>query len=59
MGSRLAVHLAMDEVDDLGASVAAEANHRDEAKIMGALDAVYDRLSCLERTVCARRTGSK
>jgi hypothetical protein len=55
MGSRLAVDLTMDEVDDLAASVAAEANHCDEPKILRTLDAIYDRLSRLESRCRSRR----
>jgi hypothetical protein len=48
-GSRLAADLTLEELDDLAASVAAEANHCDEPRILRELDAIYDRLARLEQ----------
>lgn len=47
LGSRLVVHLDLDDIDDLLGCVAAEANHCDDGKAQGVLDAVGDRLSAL------------
>jgi len=47
-GARLVVGLTFDEVDELAGSVAADANHCDDAKTRRALDAVYDRLAKVE-----------
>jgi hypothetical protein len=55
-GSRLAADLTLDEVDDLASSVAAEANHCEEPKVLRALDAVYDRLARLEQQVRGPRS---
>lgn len=56
-GARLAVDLTLDEVNDLAASVAAESNHCDEPRILRALDAIYDRLSRVERRFRGRRSA--
>jgi DNA-binding MarR family transcriptional regulator len=47
-GSKLIVQLTLNDIDDLAGSVAAEANHCDDAQTRRALDAVYDRLAKLE-----------
>ena len=46
-GSKLVVHLNLDDIDDLHGCVAAEANHSDDAKKRRLLDAVCDRLGKL------------
>jgi hypothetical protein len=47
VGSRLVVHLNLDDIDDLLGCVAAESNHCDDGKVQRVLDAVCDRLSAL------------
>jgi repressor LexA len=49
-GSDLIVDLTLDDVDDLAGHVAAEANHRSEARACRVLDALHDRLANLEDT---------
>lgn len=48
LGSRLVVHLTLDDVDDLAGHVAAEANHCEEPRVRRALEVVYERLAHLE-----------
>ena len=48
LGSRLVVHLTLDDVDDLAGHVAAEANHCEEPQVRRALEAVHDRLAHIE-----------
>ena len=47
MGSKIAVELTLDDIDDLLGSVAAEANHSDDGKVRRLLDPVCDQLSRL------------
>jgi repressor LexA len=48
LGSRLIVHLTLDDVDDLAGHVAAAANHCEEVRVRRALEAVCDRLAHIE-----------
>lgn len=47
-GTKLAVPLTLDDIDDLAGCIAAEANHTTEPAIRRALDALHDRLTALE-----------
>ena len=47
MGSKIAVELTLDDIDDLLGCVAAEANHSDDGKVRRLLDPVCDQLSRL------------
>jgi repressor LexA len=48
LGSQLVVGLTLDDIDDLAGGVAAEANHRDDARVGRVLHGVFDRLTKLE-----------
>jgi repressor LexA len=48
-GTKLIVGLTLDDVDELAGSVAADANHSEEAKTRRALDGIYERLAKMER----------
>jgi len=43
-GNGIRLDLSLDEIEELQGYVAAEANHTDDKKIQGKLDAVFDKL---------------
>lgn len=47
VGSKIAMHLTLDDIDDLLGCVAAEANHCDDGAMQRVLDAVCDRLGAI------------
>jgi len=48
-GTQLVVSLTLDDADELAGSVAADANHSEDAKTRQALDRMYERLARIER----------
>lgn len=47
-GTRLVVDLTLDDIEDLAACVAAEANHCKDARVRRVLDGVFERLTNVE-----------
>lgn len=47
-GPGFVAELTLDDIDELAGSVAAEANHCDEARRRSGLDRIFDRLTILE-----------